>query len=816
MSAAAPPASPPTSTPHRGLASWIAASLVVAVLMATLVLLGLVERFARENATRTALGALHQIGWQMRDQLDTGMSYRYEEIRILAGLDELQPGSHADRVRPVLERVQASFPQYAWLGYVRADGTVLAANGRLLEGRNVAERPWFKGASKGPYVGDLHPAVLLEKLLPKQTEPWRFVDVAVPVRDRSGAVTHVLGAHLSWEWARELQRDLLAPAVVNYGAQVFVVERNGRVLLGPPGTEGKPLPLPAFDPGRLPPAGAMLAWADGTTYATSLVATRGHGRYPGLGWTVVVRQPEQVAFADYQRLRHELILAGLLTCLVAAACASFVARRLTNPLTALTDVIRRRGEGEATAIPRLQGYAEVGLLSQALADLSEREAQHLQSLRQVNERLERTVQERTREISERERELRTILEQTSEAFIRIDSQGRVLEWNRHAEETFGWTRSEAVGAALADLVIPPDQHQAHHHGMSRYLGTGMGHIVDRRVELPARHKAGHLIDVEMIVSATHHAGGVTFNAFLHDIGERKRLEIELREGRERLRAVTDNVPALVAQLDRDLRFAYANMTYRHWFDVDPATLIGQSMSELYGDEAVQSWQPWTDRVLAGERVQFERSMMVKGQRQFTTATYLPQHDASGAVVGFYALVSDTTATKELELRLQNEALHDALTGLPNRRQLTAQLPQAMARADRQGLPLGLLFLDLNGFKGVNDTHGHEAGDQLLQQVAERLRGAVRKGDTVVRLAGDEFVVLLEPVGQGMKDAQGLVDKIDALIRQPFTLSGVQVCISVSTGVELYEPGSGRSAEQLMSGADAAMYRAKKASHVAQA
>src|SRR5690606_11079051 len=283
---------PSRSVSRRSLAHWISVVMLGGVLAATLAYLVLVELFARGNATRTAGAAMTQIAWQMRDQLDRGMSARYEAIEMLVGLHELRSGSRPDDVRALFDGLSESYPRFSWLGYVDRAGEVLVAKDGLLEGRNVSERPWFLGAVKAPYVGDVHPAVLLEQLLPAKDDPWRFVDVAMPIRGADGAVTHVLGAHLSWDWARDLARTLMSPSVGDDHTDLFVVDRNGQVLLGPRGTEGKTVGFKAYDAMRAGggsgrAVGPLQHWSDGVEYVTALAATQGHGRYAGLDWIVV-------------------------------------------------------------------------------------------------------------------------------------------------------------------------------------------------------------------------------------------------------------------------------------------------------------------------------------------------------------------------------------------------------------------------------------------------------------------------------------------------------------------------------------------------
>ncbi|MCW7536947.1 diguanylate cyclase [Aquabacterium sp. A7-Y] len=789
----------------------MALCLVAAVLVTALLVAALVERYARQHATRQALIALTQIAWQMRDHLDRGMSYRYNQMVVLAGHEALVEGSDPVETRHLLERVKSRFPEYAWLGYCRPDGRVEAAIGGLLEGQNVSARPWFQGALRGPFVGDVHPAVLLEKLLPRQQEPWRFVDIAVPVLV-GGQLRGVVGAHLSWEWARELRRDLLSPAARDYDIEVFVLQADGRVLLGPPGFDGQPLPRP----GPMRSGAAMERWQDGSEFATATVPTQGRGGYPGLGWSVVVRQPQSRALADFHQLRREIALASAAACVLMLLIAPLVGRRLAGPLTRLTRSLARRDEAGLPDIEPVQGYLEAELLSDALLQMRKDAAWHATQLQTLNEGLEQRVAERTAELAEREEDLRAILEQTQEAFIRIDTAGQVVEWNRHAEELFGWSRAEVLGRELAELIIPPALRELHRRGLARMIASGEGPIVDRRIEVPALRRDGRELAVELIVGVTGHGPERRFNAFLHNIEARQRAEAALRESRETLRAVADNIPALVALIDRQLHYRYTNAAYREWFGVEPDALIGTAVADHLGEAVVTALRPLVNKVLQGRRVSFERPLVLRGQDRHVHATFIPRTAEEGEVSGFFAVVFDITERKQRELQLSIEASHDALTGLPNRRHLMELLPKAMARCGRTGQSLALLFLDLNGFKEVNDVHGHEAGDVLLKLLAARLKGCIRKGDTVARLAGDEFVILLEPMGGEPQAAQSVVEKVHAALAEPVEVApGLLLSMSASVGVSFYRPGDPSTPEQLLSGADAAMYADKKATRAAR-
>ena len=180
----------------------------------------------------------------------------------------------------------------------------------------------------------------------------------------------------------------------------------------------------------------------------------------------------------------------------------------------------------------------------------------------------------------------------------------------------------------------------------------------------------------------------------------------------------------------------------------------------------------------------------------------------GAVTHYIAVFSDIQNRKQRERRLSYLAFHDELTTLPNRTLFVDRLERAVAMARRRGSQLAVLILDLDGFKDVNDTFGHEAGDLLLKGVAGRLKACLRDADTLSRLGGDEFAVLL-PVIDGAASAREVASRLLVLLRRPFYMAGDEISVSASIGVALF-PGDGDSPEELMHCADQTMYGVKRA------
>lgn len=205
--------------------------------------------------------------------------------------------------------------------------------------------------------------------------------------------------------------------------------------------------------------------------------------------------------------------------------------------------------------------------------------------------------------------------------------------------------------------------------------------------------------------------------------------------------------------------------------------------------------------------------MADGRQQLAPIPVRGQDEVGNLVSGFNSLVArllaQEAALKASESRLAFMAHHDPLTGLPNRALLEERLQQAAARAQRQGGQLALLFCDLDGFKEINDKYGHEVGDTVLIQVAERLQDGRRSTDTVARLGGDEFVILLSDLENAESGARSVAEQCLSMVRQPIAVEGTTLSIGISIGIALHE-GRDVSASHLLSRADMAMYRAKRA------
>jgi diguanylate cyclase (GGDEF)-like protein/PAS domain S-box-containing protein len=289
----------------------------------------------------------------------------------------------------------------------------------------------------------------------------------------------------------------------------------------------------------------------------------------------------------------------------------------------------------------------------------------------------------------------------------------------------------------------------------------------------------------------------------------QRAHQELERTSSVTRAITDAVPALVAYVGKDERYRYCNKEYRDIFGVDPQSLIGQKIAEVVEPEIYQVVKPQIERALGGTEVAFVRPMIARGATYYVEQRYIPSLDADGKVDGFYAIAWDITESHKRELALSLEVHTDSLTGLLNRRGMTEAM-EDQAQRWRAGEGGGaVLYLDIDKFKQINDTLGHDIGDELLKAFAERIRGVVRASDKVARQGGDEFVILIaarEPEEVAKRVAQSLLERV----RQPMKIGAQDLNISTSIGIAVIPPGRAANTTEMLKEADLALYEAKGA------
>jgi diguanylate cyclase (GGDEF)-like protein/PAS domain S-box-containing protein len=304
-----------------------------------------------------------------------------------------------------------------------------------------------------------------------------------------------------------------------------------------------------------------------------------------------------------------------------------------------------------------------------------------------------------------------------------------------------------------------------------------------------------------------------FYLMTFDVSKVRRSEQARKRSEDRLRQITDNLPVLISYIDSQQRMQFANRTYQTWLGVDHEALLGKKIQDVVGQEQYPQRTHYLERALAGERVEFDAMTTAMGVTRELSTTYLPDFDPDGRVLGIYTLTQDVTALKAYEAQLKALARIDTLTGLPNRLQFNEKIAEALDRVRRNNLALALMFLDIDRFKYINDTLGHAMGDAVLKEFAKRLLANVRQVDLVARLAGDEFVVILEAL-RHPDEAVGVAEKIVQAIAQAMDLKDLQgqpLVVTTSIGIAYQASGAGATnPKALLARADEALYEAKGA------
>jgi diguanylate cyclase (GGDEF)-like protein/PAS domain S-box-containing protein len=386
--------------------------------------------------------------------------------------------------------------------------------------------------------------------------------------------------------------------------------------------------------------------------------------------------------------------------------------------------------------------------------------------------------------------------------------GTTRYWNKASEQLYGFTAGEAMGRKLQNLIIPPGMHDGVREAMRQMFETQQAIPAS---ELVLRHKDGSAVQV-FSSHAYVHLPGFEPEMFCMDIdlSERHRADAELR-----IAATAFEAQEGIVVTDPQKVILRVNKAFTDSVGYTGVEAVGQTLALInsgrhdevfYSDmnQHLQRSGQW-----AGEIWSRRKNGEVFPQWMNITAVM----DKSGAVSHYVTTLTDITQRKVAEEQIRQLAFFDTLTNLPNRRLLMDRLQRALAVSERSKRSGAVLFIDLDHFKTLNDTLGHEKGDLLLQQVGSRLAGCVREGDTVARLGGDEFVVMLEALDEAREiaaeEARLVGEKILMLLNQPYHLVDFDFHSTASIGVALYS-GHSVSIDDLLKQADLAMYQAKSA------
>lgn len=402
---------------------------------------------------------------------------------------------------------------------------------------------------------------------------------------------------------------------------------------------------------------------------------------------------------------------------------------------------------------------------------------------------------------------RAAMDMCGDAIYLVDrADMRFVDVNQTACTRMGYSREELLQMGPQDLLSGSREEIERLYdeviaaGANGITMESSARAKDRRESITELHRRALRMDGRWIIVS-----------IARDITRRKQMEQELRESASKLQLFADNVPTMTSSYDENLRCVFANRHYVDFFGTGGTDIVGKLLREIIGEESYREIESHLVQVMQGHPATYQRMHKVAGgESRHIEVKLLPHVGDQGKVLGCFAVTTDITEHKLAEERIQRVAHHDDLTGLPNKLLFNDRLNQAIRLARRDSGQFALLYLDLDKFKPVNDILGHAAGDELLKAVGARIRHQVRESDTVARVGGDEFTVILPDITR-REEAETVARKIIAALVAPFQIGNQKqsVAIGTSIGIAVY-PTDALEADALIKAADASMYSAKQA------
>jgi diguanylate cyclase (GGDEF)-like protein/PAS domain S-box-containing protein len=410
-----------------------------------------------------------------------------------------------------------------------------------------------------------------------------------------------------------------------------------------------------------------------------------------------------------------------------------------------------------------------------------------------------TLAQREETINQAAQYTRSLIEASLDPLVTISAEGKITDVNEASVKVTGIAREALIGTDFGDYFTDPVQAR---EGYQQAFAKGF--VTD--YPLAIRHTSGRITDVLYNASVYRDEQGRVLGVFAaaRDVTERKKAESYIQAA-----SVFTYAREGIIITDTSGTILNVNDSFTRITGYDREEVLGQNPRLLKSGRQDNAYYTgmWRDLVAKGHWYGEIWNKRKNGEIYAEMLTITAVYGGDGKTQHYVALFTDITTLKEHQNQLEHMAHFDALTSLPNRLLLSDRLHQGMASAERRAQTLAVVYLDLDGFKSVNDLHGHETGDQLLITLASRMKQSLREGDTLARIGGDEFVAVLIDLADGDASVP-LLNRLLAAAAQPVQLGDLIVQVSASIGVTFYPQAQPIEADQLLRQADQAMYQAK--------
>jgi len=414
-----------------------------------------------------------------------------------------------------------------------------------------------------------------------------------------------------------------------------------------------------------------------------------------------------------------------------------------------------------------------------------------------------------------EERYRTILENMQEGYFEVDLTGNFIFCNDSLSRIHKRSKDEMMGMNNRQYMDKEDAKKVF-EAFNRVYKTGEP-LPEINWQITRKDGVTRYIEASVSLLKDSSAKPIGFRGITHDITERKKAESQreamlevIRQGEEKYRNILESIQEGYFEVDLNGNFTFCNNSMSRLTGYSKEEMLGMSHKQFTNEEtAKEVFQAFNKVYTTGEPSKaFDWQFMRKdGVEGFIETSITLQKDSSGKPTGFKGMIRDINERKRTEQQINYMATHDTLTGLPNRLMFSQLLNQAIRSAQRHKRQLAVFFIDLDRFKSINDSLGHEAGDRMLKEMARRFKKSLRADDVIGRLGGDEFVILTEEVDE-LSQISSIAHKILSSTIKPIVLQGEECRITASIGISIY-PGNGTDEQSLIKNADMAMYFAKE-------
>lgn len=740
---------------------------------------------------QAAAAAAYSLARLTTDNVQTFLSDARNVLETLARRPQMQQAG----CDPVFKEFKDLYPQFSNLSRSNPEGYIVCSTTAQPGNSNtfVGDADWFKQVySQQTFtVGPIYRGPVTKRLVSV---------LAQPVIDPSGTMVGALQTPI------DLLKFRLVPAAdkLPSSTNIAILDSRGTVIA----RSREPDQYVGTNIRSTPIIEILLAQREGTARSVSsqgIERMYGFMPVPGTDWLVLAGISTEAALADARQAALRNLLVGAAILILVLLLAITLSQRITRPVQTMRETARKVAGGDPEARAPVAGPLEIAEVATQFNTMLDaiRESQSKLADAQANLLL-----------------LGTCVEHLNDMILILDPHTPDGGWpvivfvNEAFEKTTGYHRSEVLGKTTR-ILHGPNTSEADRQQILQAWSS----VQPVRTEIVNYTKLGEELWVEVDAVPIKNAAGTLVNwvSITRNVTQRKHAEVALRRSEERLKRALEG--SRLALWDIDLR--------------EGTVYLSETWSELVGGPPT----PVVDRldVLAKHLLPEDEAMVreamvaaLKGEADSYTVEHrvrirsgeviwmlshgrVTEREPQGRAIRAVGISRDITERKTREAEINQLAYFDVLTGLPNRRMLMNRLAQSLAGAKRTGLSGAVLFVDLDRFKSVNDARGHVVGDALLKGVAQRLSSVVRESDTVARIGGDEFVIVMAELAHSMDEsaraAMAVAEKLRLALQQPINIEGQIFNSSASIGVTLM-PKQEQTAEDLLREADTAMYRAK--------